>query len=603
MNTQGPESPPAGASERSGSVSASDREIDQILDALSTYSIIAITDRTGVIQHVNDRFCEISKYSRRELIGRTHRVVNSGRHSREFFEEMWRVIGGGAVWTGEICNRAKDGAEYWVDTTIIPLRDEHGRTERFLAIRTEETQRHLAEDEARQLAHFDGSTGLANRTSMLRAVERTLAMQPRGEFCAYVSFSVDELSAVNDAFGYEAGDLLLRDAAAGLRGIEREGLRSARMGSNTFGVLLTELGDEQRQAESRCLDAVEQVLSTINGASDLPSGMVLDVSASLGFVLWARPGTRAASGEPATSDGDCPLDDYIESEDSAEIIKCADVARKRARRTGGQLRVRRFRQRMLNEAQERVRLFSELRRGIERGELRLFAQPIVDRHRNMIGEEGLIRWLSPERGLVPPDAFIPLAEQTGLIIEIGDWVLEEACRVLSSWNGDPERRELTFSINLSERQLHADDFAERVHRILSRHDISPGLLKFELTESVLHTDLDRTIRMLGLLRAEGVLASLDDFGTGYSSLSYLRRLPVQQLKIDRSFVSSVVDDEHTAAITQTIVQLGRTFGLQVVAEGVETEAQFEALCELGVDAFQGYLFARPRPVSETLAAP
>jgi EAL domain-containing protein (putative c-di-GMP-specific phosphodiesterase class I) len=175
--------------------------------------------------------------------------------------------------------------------------------------------------------------------------------------------------------------------------------------------------------------------------------------------------------------------------------------------------------------------------------------------------------------------------------------------VLSSWNGDPERRELTFSINLSERQLHADDFAERVHRILSRHDISPGLLKFELTESVLHTDLDRTIRMLGLLRAEGVLASLDDFGTGYSSLSYLRRLPVQQLKIDRSFVSSVVDDEHTAAITQTIVQLGRTFGLQVVAEGVETEAQFEALCELGVDAFQGYLFARPRPVSETLAAP
>lgn len=465
----------------------------------------------------------------------------------------------------------------------------------------EEPQRRREEDEAGQPARFDGSTGLADRASMLRAVDRTLATQPRGEFCAYVSFSVDELSAVNDAFGYEAGDHLLRDAAAGLLGIAREGLLPARMGSNTFGVLLTGLGDEQRQAETRCLEAVEQVLATINGACDLPSGMVLDVSASLGFVLWARPGTRAASGAPATPYGDGPLDDYIESDDSAEIIKCADMARKRARRTGGQMRVRRFRQRMLDEAQERVRLFSELRRGIEKGELRLFAQSIVDRDRRVIGEEGLIRWVSPERGLVAPDAFIPLAEQTGLIIEIGEWVLEEACRVLTSWQSDPERRDLTFSINLSERQLRAEDFAARVHGILSKHDIMPGLLKFELTESVLHTDLDRTIRMLGLLRAEGVLASLDDFGTGYSSLSYLRRLPVQQLKIDRSFVSSVVDDEHTAAITQTIVQLGRTFGLQVVAEGVETEAQFQALCELGVDAFQGYLFSTPRPISETLA--
>lgn len=601
MHTDEPDSRADADGERGRPVAASDREIDQILNALSLYSIIAITDRDGVIQYVNDRFCQISQYSRAELLGRTHRVVGSGRHSRDFFGELWRVISRGEVWTGEICNRAKDGTEYWVDTTIIPLCDERGRPQRYLAIRTEATQRRQAEDQARLLAHFDGSTGLANRASMLRDVERALAVQPVGEFCAYVSFSVDELSAVNDAFGYEAGDLMLRDAAAGLRALEREGLSAARMGSNTFGVLLTGLGGEQRQAEARCLDAVDQVLTTVNGASDLPSGMVLDVSASLGFVLWARPGTRAAAEASGAPDAGFAPDDYLETDDCAEIIKCADVARKRARRTGGQLRVRRFRQRMLDEAQERVRLFSELRRGIEQGELRLFAQPIVDRDRRVIGEEGLIRWISPARGLVLPDAFIPLAEQTGLIIEIGDWVLEEACRVLTSWKNDPARRGLTFSINLSERQLRADDFAERVHRILAGYDISPGLLKFELTESVLHTDLDRTIRMLGLLRAEGVLASLDDFGTGYSSLSYLRRLPVQQLKIDRSFVSSVVDDAHTAAITETIVQLGRTFGLQVVAEGVETEEQFQALCELGVDAFQGYLFARPRPVSETLA--
>lgn len=603
MNAQGATGSSGDASTRIGPFAVLEREADEIMSALNAYSIIAITDRRGIIMHVNERFCEISKYSREELIGQTHRIINSGRHPRGFFREMWRVIGRGEVWNGEICNRAKDDTEYWVDTTIVPLCDEHGRPQRYVAIRTEETQRHAAEEEVRQLAYFDGATGLANRASMLRAIDRALEAQPVGGFCAYVSFSVDELSAVNDAFGYDAGDHLLLDAASGLRRLGQTNMQTARTGSDTFGMLLTDLGDDQRGAEEHCLDAIEQVIGTINGATDLPSGMVLDVSISLGFVLWAPPGSRAAAGDDGEGAvGHCSEDDYIESDDSAEIIKSADMARKRARRTGGQVRVRRFRQRMLDEAQERVRLFSELRRGIEQGELQLFSQPIVDRDRRVLGEEGLIRWLSPERGLVSPDSFIPLAEQTGLIVDIGEWVLEEACRVLTSWHDDPERREMTFSINLSERQLRADDFAERVHQTLSQHDIVPGLLKFELTESVLHTDIDRTIHMLGLLRAEGVLASLDDFGTGYSSLSYLRHLPVQQLKIDRSFVSAVVDDEHTAAITQTIVQLGRTFGLQVVAEGVETEAQFETLCDLGVDAFQGYLFARPRPVHETLLA-
>ncbi|MFT4232710.1 MAG: EAL domain-containing protein [Leucobacter sp.] len=590
---------------------ALDREAHEIVRALNATSIIAITDRHGVIEYVNERFCEISQYSREELVGQTHRIIDSGHHPSEFFDEMWRVIKSGGVWKDEICNRAKDGAEYWVETTIIPLCDENGQPERYVAIRSEETQRHLAEEEARLLAFFDSVTGMANRVSMIQAVERALEAQAIGEFCAYASCSIDELSSVNDAFGYEAGDHLLRAAANGLHDLEDARVSTARIDSDTFGVLITGLGTDQRRAERGCLEIVERVLSTLNGSIELPSGMVLDVSASLGFVLWAPPGSRAAGSAsherlPAAGEarpgGTCPLDDFIESSDASEIIKSADMARKRAKLAGGQTRVRRFRQRLLDEAQERVRLFSALRRGIEEGELRLFSQPIVDRHRRVIGEEGLIRWLSPERGLVSPDSFIPLAEQTGLIIEIGEWVLEQACRVLTSWSGDPERRTLTFSVNLSERQLRADDFAERVHEMLERHRITPGLLKFELTESVLHADLDRTIRMLSLLRAEGVFAALDDFGTGYSSLSYLRRLPVQQLKIDRSFVSTMVDDEHSAAITRTIVQLGRTFELQVVAEGVETEEQFAMLRDLGVDAFQGYLFARPRPIPEELVA-
>ncbi|WP_024356329.1 putative bifunctional diguanylate cyclase/phosphodiesterase [Leucobacter chironomi] len=581
--------------------SASDSEFNEIISALNSFSIVAVTDRRGIIMHANDRFCEISKYSREELIGQTHSIINSGYHPREFFKEMWRVIGRGDVWKNEICNRAKDGSEYWVDTTIIPLLDGDGRPQRYISIRTEETQRHLAEEQAHKLAYCDRATGLSNRASMLLMIGTAMSRMPGCEFSGFIAASVDDLSVVNDAFGYEVGDRLLLDAAQKLTVLGEDGLSVARIGSNTFAVLLPRIGSDHRLAEQQAAEVVHRVLALLSGPVDLGSGVVVDASASVGYVLWAAPGIRQRrhdqeNGEAATADG------YIETADPHEVIKCADIARKRARRAGGHRRMRHFRQSMLDDAQQRVHLVSELRRGIENRELRLFAQPIVDRERRVIGEEGLIRWLSPARGLVPPGDFIPLAEQTGIIVEIGEWVLDEACRVLAAWKDDPERQHLTLSVNLSERQLRVEDFAERVSAIIARHGVTPGSLKFELTESVLHTDLDRTIRLLSLLRAEGVLSSLDDFGTGYSSLSYMRHLPVQQIKIDRSFVMAVGYDEQAAAIARTIVQLGRSFELQVVAEGVETEAQFEKLRDLGVDAFQGFLFARPRPVDETLTA-
>ncbi|WP_053388096.1 putative bifunctional diguanylate cyclase/phosphodiesterase [Leucobacter japonicus] len=570
-----------------------ERFFDEIMGALNAHSIVVITDLDGRITYANDRFCQISQYSSDELIGQTHRIVNSGFHPPEFFAELWKTITRGEVWQNEICNRAKDGSEYWVNTTIVPLLDADGAPTSYVSLRTEETQRHLAEQEVRRLAYVDPVTGLDNRAAMLQAIEDHGALNADGQtFAAFLTVSVDQLSTVNDAFGFEAGDRLLLDAAQRLCRLESGAVRIGRIGSNTYGLLLTDLGADLDVAQRRTVTMIESVLDLLVDTVELGSDITVGSGASVGYVIWASERGDIGAWLDAST--------FIVSNDPNEIVKCSEIARKRARRLSGQRRVQPFEQRMMTAVQERMMLVSELRTGIRQGELRLFAQPIVDRERRVIGHEGLIRWQNGCRGLVPPDDFIPLAEQTGLIVEIGEFVLEEACRILSTWALRPETRDLTFSVNLSERQLRVPDFAEHIRDVITRHGIPADRLKLELTESVLHSDLDRTVRLLKSLRAEGVMSSLDDFGTGYSSLSYLRQLPVQQLKIDRSFVSSVVEDPQAAAITETIVQLGRIFDLQVVGEGVETEEQFEMLRGLGVDAFQGYLFGRPVPLGAEL---
>lgn len=563
--------------------------VDAVRSVVSDRTGVSVTDLDGIITFVNDCFCERSGYSRAELIGETHEKLESGIHHPAFFAEMREILASGGTWRANMCNRAKDGSEFWEDVTIVPTIGPDGLPERYVAIRIEPTLRHAAnEREIYRLAHIDTVTGLPNRGALLRTILESADRSSPPKNCGFLSVSIDEHATVNDAFGFAVGDELLAVASSRLRALTGDQSLVGRVDAHTFGVLLPDAGGSEVCASRACAEVAERIRQSFSGPIDLGSGVRIEVSVSIGFVVFGCH-VFAAQGIFGSGQAD-------------EVLKRADVARKSAVRAGGLHRVRQFSESMLVQAQDRAQFGHELRQAVKMGQLRLHAQPIVDADRRVVGAEALVRWLHPERGLLMPDEFIPLAEQSGRVVDVGAWVLDRACATLQAWQKCPSTAGITLSVNLSEHEIRTAGFAKRLRERVEHYGLAPGSLQVELTESTWHRDVESTAELLRSLLSAGVTASLDDFGTGYSSLSYLRDLPVQQLKIDRSFVSSVANDPRAVAVTRTIVDLGRTFGLQVVAEGVETEAQFETLRVIGVDAFQGFLFAPARPIEEPILA-
>ncbi|XPP25554.1 MAG: putative bifunctional diguanylate cyclase/phosphodiesterase [Leucobacter sp.] len=565
-----------------------DRMLRDLKLGIDSHSIVVFTDPRGIILDCNDKFAELSKYSRDELIGAPQRIVNSGHHPRSFFDELWRTISAGRIWQGTICNRAKDGTEYWVATTILPIFDTEGRIERYLSIRTDVTQLHLAEMRVRKLAYSDLLTGLPNRSLMLSHLSRS-AEEEAADSRVYITAEFDDLPMINDAFGFAAGDRFLRRAAERLSDLIYVGPESrehyplrykpdliSRVGSAAFGAAFSGLSGGPEEIEAAVLELTRQFSALLEGAIEAELGGSVEPLIRISYVVY-EPGGGL---------------------DGADVFTRAEIARRRNTRVSHFERPRpvAFEQWMVDEARARADLVLDLRRDVSEGRLRLFLQPVVTAEREIQGYEGLVRWVHPERGIILPGEFIPLAERTGIIVEIGDWVLDEACRILAEWAKHPETRDYTIAVNVSERQLRHDSLARSVRSALHRHGTAPERLKLEVTESELHTDLKRSVDILQELRAERVQISLDDFGTGYSSLNHLNRLPVQQLKIDRSFITSIVENEKDSAIVGTIVQLARQVGLNVVAEGIETEEQFAALQRFDIDAFQGFLFGKPAPL-------
>jgi diguanylate cyclase (GGDEF)-like protein len=487
---------------------------------------------------------------------------------------MWESLLRDGYWQGEIWDRRKNGEIHPKWMTITAVKGEAGTTTHYVSTHNDITERKLAEDEIKLLAFYDPLTGLPNRRLLLDRLHQALAASARSQKQGALFFiDLDNFKTLNDTLGHDKGDMLLQQVAQRLLDCVREGDTVARLGGDEFVVMLENLSADINEAAAQLETVGEKILADLNWTY-LLSGHEYHGTSSIGVTLFGKQ------------------EKTVEA-----LLKQADLAMYQAK-AGGRNALRFFDPQMQTMVTARAALETDLRNAVREGQFLLHYQAQVDTDGRLMGAEALVRWQHPQRGMVLPDDFIPLAEETGLILPLGLWVLESACAQLAAWSVQEDAAYLTLAVNISVQQIHQPDFVEHVLAVLDHTGANPSKLQLELTESLFMEDVEDTIAKMTALKARGVGFALDDFGTGYSSLTYLKRLPLEKLKIDRSFVMDVLTDPNDAAIAKTIVALGQSLGLSVIAEGVETEAHRDFLARNGCHAYQGYLFSRPLPLAE-----
>jgi len=534
----------------------------------NTMDGVMILDPAGRIVSVNPAFTDLTGYALEQAVGQPASMLRCERQGPDFYRDMWTLLEREGRWRGELWNRRRDGEPFlaWLNIVMVPGLD--AKPERYVSVFHDITELRRNEERIQHLAFHDALTGLPNRALLHDRLEHAIAAARRDKELLGVMFiDLDRFKAVNDSFGHHSGNALLKELATRLRESVRASDTVARMGGDEFVVLLRGV-----EATSSCGLVAQTIISRLSMPVTI-DGHAMQVGASIGIACFPNDG-----------------------EGLVDLMKHADAAMYSAK-DGGRGTYRFFQPEMTAKAVQRLQLEMQLRNAARSGELELFYQPQVSLDTGAtLGVEALVRWRHPQLGLMPPAEFISLAETTGIICALGDWVLEEACRQSRAWFLQGLGR-IKIAVNVSARQLQQDDLVERIIHLAQQYEVPLSGLEIELTESVVMANPNEISTILRRLREVGVVVAIDDFGTGYSSLAYLRLLPIDVLKIDRSFVMNVDRDEGDAQVVKLVLAFGQALKLDIVAEGVETERQAEFLRSCGCKTAQGYLYSRPQPAA------
>lgn len=541
------------------------RKLSQAVD--QSPAAVLITDLSGIIEYVNPKFTAITGYTMSEILGENPRILHSGLVAQELYEQLWAHLSAGEEWQGEFINKHKHGHLFWERARISPLRDEHGQITHYIGIKEDITTQKNYEKELEYRATHDELTGLSNRALLKdRLVQAIGHAQRSGKHVAVIMLDLDRFKIINDNLGHAQGDELLKLVGQRLRDTVRQVDTVARFGGDEFVVLLEAISGPNTAAQ-----VAAKILRALSQPYELAKCSVT-LTASLGLSLFPQ-------------DGD----------DGATLIRNADVAMYQSKRRRGEYTF--FTDSMNTRLLELMELENALRQAIADHEFILHYQPQIDlRTGRVCGCEALIRWQS-QHGTISPGQFIPLAEETGLIVPIGTWVLNEACRQNMAWQAEG-LEPMRISVNLSARQFEQKDLTIIIQHALKQSGMHPDLLELELTESILMENPGEAQQTLQKLKNLGIHLSLDDFGTGYSSFNYLRRFPFDTLKVDQSFIQDVTTDPSCASVVSGIIGIAHNLNLAAVAEGVETQEQLDFLITCECDILQGYLFSKPLPAEQ-----
>ena len=545
------------------------RQAAAVFDA--TQEGVLVTDAEQRIVHVNPAFSRITGYASEEILGQMPTLLKSGRHDEVFYHNMWQALQQRGAWAGEVWNRRKGGEIYPQWQCIRVIHDTQGHVSHYVAVFSDITALKRSQRELDYLAHHDPLSNLPNRLLFTERVAHALERSSEEQPGAVLLIDLDHFKHINESLGHNVGDLLLKAIGERLQQVIPSGCTLARLGGDEFGLLHDQCGEAALAAE-----LAQQLLHSLEAPFRL-DGHELYISASIGISLFPHDA------------------DSVE-----QVLRNADSALFKAKSSGRESFAF-YEQELTDYARQRVELASSLRHAFENEELRVFYQPLHDlRDGKKVGQEALVRWQHPERGLLPPAEFIPIAEDNGMIAAIDLWVLEQACRQMVRWNQEQDEPGFV-AVNVSSRLFGRGELDLRVAQVLAETGLDPSQLELEVTESAVMEDPAAALSLLKRLRALGVRLAIDDFGTGYSSLARLKRLPVHKLKLDQSFVRGLPNDAEDAAIARAVIALGHNLGLKVLAEGIETAEQGDFLRNLDCDYGQGYHFGRPQPATSPVS--